>query len=94
MKTLSICVIGALVLVTACRRPALTDPPSDRDAVNAALERYRQAWLQGRHGRWRCRELSARRAGSSSGHADLDSRGRPRALHRRDGEVPHPLRSR
>ena len=39
---------AALVLMApACRRAEVADSSADRDAVNAALERYRQAWLQG-----------------------------------------------
>ncbi len=50
MKSLGICLVsGALALVvTACRPPATADDVvADRAAVDAALEEYRQAWLQG-----------------------------------------------
>ena len=41
---------GALLValaIVACRRPPTNDATADRAAVDAALERYRQAWLQG-----------------------------------------------
>lgn len=40
----------ALLLVlglASCRGPIITKPAGDRAAVDAALEEYRQAWLQG-----------------------------------------------
>jgi ketosteroid isomerase-like protein len=42
--------VGALLMalaIPACRRPAVADTAADRAAVDAALEQYRQAWLQG-----------------------------------------------
>jgi len=50
MRSLRLCVVsGALALVvTACRAPAPpADVSADRAAVDAALEEYRQSWLQG-----------------------------------------------
>jgi ketosteroid isomerase-like protein len=42
------CLVIALALVVpACRRPPVTDAAADRAAVDAALEQYRQAWVQG-----------------------------------------------
>ena len=41
---------GALLVglaIAACRRSPANDATADRGAVDAALERYRQAWLQG-----------------------------------------------
>lgn len=35
------------LVVPACRRAVVADPAADRAAVDAALEQYRQAWLQG-----------------------------------------------
>jgi len=44
-------IVASALLVTlaipACRRGAVGDSAAARDAVNAALEQYRQAWLQG-----------------------------------------------
>jgi len=71
MKTLGLCVIGALVLATGCR-PALPDSTADRDAVNAALERYRQAWLQSDTA-MALRELSGDVRFLFPGTPDLDS---------------------
>ena len=49
MKSLiQTCLVSALVVLTpACRRAAVADSAADRDLVNAALEQYRQGWLQG-----------------------------------------------
>ena len=47
MKQLAACALLVALAIPACRRGAVADPAADRDAVNAALERYRQAWLQG-----------------------------------------------
>ncbi len=50
MKSLmTTCVLSAalVLMAPACRRAEVADSSADRDAVNAALERYRQAWLQG-----------------------------------------------
>jgi len=42
------CLVIALVFVVpACGRPPVADAAADRAAVDAALEQYRQAWLQG-----------------------------------------------
>lgn len=35
------------VVVSACRRAEVAESAADRAAVDAALEQYRQAWLQG-----------------------------------------------
>lgn len=42
-------IVPALVVlgITACRGGAASESPADRDAVIAASEQYRQAWLQG-----------------------------------------------
>src|SRR2546425_6684462 len=47
MKLIAACVLIVALAVQACRRGAVTDSAADRDAVNAALEQYRQAWLKG-----------------------------------------------
>jgi ketosteroid isomerase-like protein len=71
MKTLGLCVIAVLMLATGCR-PALPDSSADRDAVNAALERYRQAWLQSDTA-MALRELSGDVRFLFPGTPDLDS---------------------
>ena len=40
-------VIAVALVVPACRRPPVADAGADRAAVDAALEQYRQGWLQG-----------------------------------------------
>src|SRR6266566_4500131 len=51
MRSLSLCLVSSALalVVTACRPPAppADDVAADRAAVDAALEAYRQAWLQG-----------------------------------------------
>ncbi len=47
MKSIATGVLLIVLAIPACRRGAVADSAADRDAVNAALERYRQAWLQG-----------------------------------------------
>ncbi|HYU28456.1 MAG TPA: nuclear transport factor 2 family protein [Gemmatimonadales bacterium] len=46
MKTLSIPLLLALA-IPACRPGTVAESAIDRAAVDAALEQYRQAWLQG-----------------------------------------------
>jgi len=68
--------IGVLLIAlatAACRRPETrADSTADRDAVNAALERYRQAWLQGDTA-MALRELSGDVRFLFPGTPDLDS---------------------
>jgi len=51
MRSLSLCLVSSALalVVTACRpsAPPADDVAADRAAVDAALEEYRQAWLQG-----------------------------------------------
>ena len=47
MKQIAAGVLSIVLATQACRRGAVADPAADRDAVNAALEQYRQAWLKG-----------------------------------------------
>ena len=47
MRLIAACVLIVALAVPACRRGAVVDSAADRDAVNAALEQYRQAWLKG-----------------------------------------------
>src|SRR6266566_725073 len=50
MRSLSLCLVSSALalVVTVCRPPAPpADVAADRAAVDAALEEYRQAWLQG-----------------------------------------------
>ena len=46
MKHIATGVLLAALVIPACRPPA-ADSAADRAAVDAALEEYRQAWLQG-----------------------------------------------
>ena len=72
MKSLRICLIGAFLVVSACRPAALADSAADRQAVDAALERYRQAWLQSDTA-MALRELSGDVRFLFPGTPDLDS---------------------
>ena len=47
MKPIAACVLIIVLAIPACRRGAVAESAADREAVNAALEQYRQAWLQG-----------------------------------------------
>jgi len=47
MKQIAARVLILALAIQGCRRGAVADPAADRDAVNAALEQYRQAWLKG-----------------------------------------------
>src|SRR5580765_4236321 len=72
MKSLRIWMIGALLLIPACRPAAVADSAADRQAVDAALERYRQAWLQSDTA-MALRELSGDVRFLFPGTPDLDS---------------------
>jgi len=65
------CLVLAL-LVPACRPAAVADSTADRRAVDAALERYRQAWLQSDTA-MALRELSGDVRFLFPGTPDLDS---------------------
>ena len=65
------CLVLAL-LVPACRPAAVADSTADRQAVDAALERYRQAWLQSDTA-MALRELSGDVRFLFPGTPDLDS---------------------
>ncbi len=48
MLAVRLCLVAPLVLLVPACRPAAVDPSiADREAVDAALEQYRQAWLHG-----------------------------------------------
>ena len=47
MKQIAAGVLIIVLAIQACRRGAVAESAADRDAVNAALEQYRQAWLKG-----------------------------------------------
>jgi ketosteroid isomerase-like protein len=66
-----LCIVVAL-LIPACRPAAVADPAADRQAVDAALERYRQAWLQSDTA-MALRELSGDVRFLFPGTPDLDS---------------------
>src|ERR1041384_4850416 len=72
MTTLSSWLFGAFVVVSACRPAALADSAADRQAVDAALERYRHAWLQSDTA-MALRELSGDVRFLFPGTPDLDS---------------------
>jgi len=46
MKRIVASLLVVALAIPACRRAAVADSAADRDAVNAALEQYRQGWLQ------------------------------------------------
>jgi ketosteroid isomerase-like protein len=66
-----LCIVVAL-LIPACRPAAVADSAADRQAVDAALERYRQAWLQSDTA-MALRELSGDVRFLFPGTPDLDS---------------------
>jgi ketosteroid isomerase-like protein len=66
-----LCIVLAL-LIPACRPAAVADSAADRQAVDAALERYRQAWLQSDTA-MALRELSGDVRFLFPGTPDLDS---------------------
>lgn len=47
MKPIAASALLIALAIPACRRGAVADSAADRAAVDAALEQYRQAWLQG-----------------------------------------------
>ncbi len=65
-------VLLVAVVIPACRRGAVASPVADRAAVDAALEQYRQAWLQGDTA-MALRQLSGDVRFLFPGTADLDS---------------------
>ena len=72
MKHIAASVLLVSLAIPACRRVAVADSAADRDAVNAALEQYRQGWLRGDTA-MALRQLSGDVRFLFPGTADLDS---------------------
>jgi len=72
MKHIAAGMLLVTLAIPGCRRVAVADSAADRDAVNAALEQYRQSWLQGDTA-MALRELSGDVKFLFPGTPDLDS---------------------